>query len=93
MFKGNTVDTQTLLPQVRRVKAQFGIARLAIVGDRGMISQTQIDELKVKRAFRSIKTVDLKVRPIHHHLAPRVRAHIFFIVELRAACKVRSAAL
>jgi transposase len=31
----------------------------------------------VERAFRSIKSVDLKVRPIHHHLANRVRAHVF----------------
>ncbi len=31
----------------------------------------------VERAFRSIKTIDLKVRPIHHRLANRVRAHIF----------------
>ena len=31
----------------------------------------------VERAFRSFKTVDLKVRPIHHRLADRVRAHIF----------------
>ena len=31
----------------------------------------------VERAFRSIKTVDLKVRPIHHRLENRVRAHIF----------------
>ena len=30
---------------------------------------------QVERAFRSYKTVDLKVRPIYHHLAPRVRAH------------------
>lgn len=30
----------------------------------------------VERAFRSLKTVDLKVRPIHHRLANRVRAHI-----------------
>jgi len=32
---------------------------------------------EVERAFRSIKTMDLKVRPIHHHLEGRVRAHIF----------------
>lgn len=32
---------------------------------------------QVERAFRSIKTVDLKLRPIHHHLADRVRAHVF----------------
>ena len=31
----------------------------------------------VERAFRSLKTVDLKLRPIHHHLADRVRAHVF----------------
>ncbi|SCK39159.1 Transposase [Variovorax sp. HW608] len=31
----------------------------------------------VERAFRSLKTIDLKVRPIHHHTADRVRAHIF----------------
>jgi Transposase DDE domain len=31
----------------------------------------------VERAFRALKTVDLKVRPIHHHLEDRVRAHIF----------------
>jgi transposase len=30
----------------------------------------------VERAFRSLKTVDLKVRPIHHRTAERVRAHI-----------------
>nr|WP_220700738.1 IS1634 family transposase [Paraburkholderia sp. BL23I1N1] len=30
----------------------------------------------VERAFRSLKTVDLKVRPIHHRTAARVRAHI-----------------
>ena len=31
----------------------------------------------VERAFRSLKTVDLKIRPIHHRTANRVRAHIF----------------
>ena len=31
----------------------------------------------VERAFRSIKTLDLEVRPIHHRLADRVRGHVF----------------
>jgi len=31
----------------------------------------------VERAFRSVKTLDLEVRPIHHRLAGRVRAHVF----------------
>ena len=32
---------------------------------------------RVERAFRSYKTVDLKVRPVHHRLEGRVRAHVF----------------
>lgn len=35
---------------------------------------------QVERAFRCIKTVDLKLRPIYHHLAGRVRAHVFICV-------------
>jgi len=35
------------------------------------------DLSKVERAFRSLKTVDLKVRPIYHWLEDRVRAHVF----------------
>jgi transposase len=31
----------------------------------------------VERAFRCIKTVDLHIRPIHHHKTERVRAHVF----------------
>jgi transposase len=34
----------------------------------------------VERAFRSLKTVDLHVRPIHHRLPDRVRAHVFLCV-------------
>ncbi len=32
---------------------------------------------QVERAFRSMKTMDLKIRPIHHRLADRVRVHLF----------------
>src|SRR5260370_1104815 len=32
---------------------------------------------RVERAFRSLKTVDLHLRPIHHSLPPRPRAHAF----------------
>ena len=31
---------------------------------------------RVERAFRCLKTVDLKVRPVHHHAPHRVRAHV-----------------
>jgi transposase len=32
---------------------------------------------QVERAFRSLKTVDIEVRPIHHRRPHRVRAHVF----------------
>jgi transposase len=32
---------------------------------------------QVERAFRSMKSIDLKVRPIHHRLADRVKSHVF----------------
>ena len=40
---------------------------------------------RVERAFRSLKTIDLHIRPIHHWLAPRVRAHVFLCM---LACHV-----
>ena len=46
VFDGNVGDPKTLLPQVEKVRESFGIKRLVLVGDRGMISQKQIDELK-----------------------------------------------
>ena len=38
------------------------------------------DLSKVERAFRSLKSVDLKVRPLHHRRADRVRAHVLLCV-------------
>jgi hypothetical protein len=32
---------------------------------------------RVERAFRALKSIDLEVRPVHHRLAGRVRAHVF----------------
>ena len=40
---------------------------------------------RVERAFRTLKTVDLHLRPIHHWLASRVRAHVFLCL---LACHV-----
>jgi transposase len=46
VFKGNTGDPKTLMPQVYKVKDEFGIEAMVIVGDRGMLTQTQLDEIK-----------------------------------------------
>jgi transposase len=39
--------------------------------------QAYKDLSRVERAFRSMKTVDLEIRPIRHWMAQRVRAHVF----------------
>ena len=46
VFNGNTGDPKTLLPQVEKVKKDFGIGSLVMVGDRGMISNVQIDAMR-----------------------------------------------
>jgi transposase len=46
VFKGNTADPKTLMPQVEKARDEFGIERLVLVGDRGMIGQKQIDSLR-----------------------------------------------
>ncbi len=46
VFEGNTGDAKTLLPQVTKLKKNFGIERFVLVGDRGMITQKQIDALR-----------------------------------------------
>ena len=43
VFEGQTADPKTLLPQVEKVRDRLGIRELVLVGDRGMISQTQIE--------------------------------------------------
>ncbi len=46
VFKGNTGDPKTLLPQVEKMRQGFGISKFVLVGDRGMITQKQVDALR-----------------------------------------------
>jgi hypothetical protein len=46
VYEGNVADSQTLMPEVKRLRHDFGIAQLVMVGDRGMISQKAIAELR-----------------------------------------------
>jgi transposase len=45
VFEGNTADPETLLEQVEKLQQDFALASVTLVGDRGMISQKQIDTL------------------------------------------------
>jgi hypothetical protein len=46
VFEGNTVDSETLLSQVEKARKAFGLDRLVMVGDRGMISNVQVEALR-----------------------------------------------
>ena len=46
VFEGNTSDSLTFLPAVQRVRERFGLQQVVMVGDRGMVSQKAIDELR-----------------------------------------------
>src|SRR5262249_27800514 len=47
VFDGNTADPTTLKSQVDKLKSRFGISRVVLVGDRGMITSARIrDDLK-----------------------------------------------
>jgi len=46
VHEGNTADSQTFLPEVQRLRQGFGITRMVMVGDRGMIAQKAIDDMR-----------------------------------------------
>ena len=48
MFEGNTADPKTLLKQVQLVREDFDIEHFVMVGDRGMITQKQVDALQTQ---------------------------------------------
>lgn len=52
VFKGNTGDPKTVLPQIKKMKEEFSIEKFVLVGDRGMITQTQI------KSFRKFTGID-----------------------------------
>jgi transposase len=46
VYPGNTGDPTTVADQVTKLREQFGLSRVVLVGDRGMLTQPQIDKLK-----------------------------------------------
>ncbi len=47
VFDGNTADPKTLTAQITKLKEKFGLARICLVGDRGMLTNARItDELR-----------------------------------------------
>jgi len=46
VYAGNTGDPTTVPDQVEKLRGAFGLSRVVLVGDRGMLTQTQIVNLK-----------------------------------------------
>ncbi|MFQ5705768.1 MAG: IS1634 family transposase [Gemmatimonadales bacterium] len=65
VYAGNTGDSTTVADQVDKLRQRFGLLRLVLVGDRGMLTQPQIDKLKAHpglgwiTALRSVSIRDL----------------------------------
>lgn len=67
MWSGNTADVKTLVPVIKRMKKRFGIGRVIIVADRGMISkevltwlQTRDNNMQYILGARMRKVVEVK---------------------------------
>lgn len=46
VYPGNTADPKTVPDQIEKVRQRFGLSHVVFVGDRGMLTQTQIDKIK-----------------------------------------------
>ena len=71
VHEGNTIDSTTLLPAVQRVQKDFGIERLVMVGDRGMISSKAIDEMRATDGLAwitALKSTSIRVLVEQGHL-------------------------
>jgi hypothetical protein len=44
VFDGNTADPKTLTAQIEKLKTRFGLSKIALIGDRGMLTSARIDK-------------------------------------------------
>ena len=83
-WPGNATDVKSLLPVVDRLRQRFGIARMCVVADRGMISDETIAELDKRsieyilgareRSDKEVRTIVLAdARPMVPLVIPRAR--------------------
>lgn len=57
VFEGNTQDPKTVSHQIRKLADRFGVKKVTLVGDRGMIKSHQIDELNNDHHFNYITAI------------------------------------
>lgn len=57
VFEGNTQDPKTVINQIKKMADRFGVKRVTLVGDRGMIKSPQIKELNDHYKFSYITAI------------------------------------
>ena len=57
VYPGNTGDPSTVPDQVEKIRESYGLSRIVLVGDRGMLTQTQIEKLKEHPGLGWISTL------------------------------------
>jgi hypothetical protein len=70
--KGQPIDAEAALDGIYVVRTNVKAEAL----DSNSTVKAYKSLANVERAFRSLKTVDLEIRPIHHRRVGRVRAHV-----------------
>ena len=59
IFKGNTSDQSTVLDQIKKISKKYGITKAIFTGDRGMLTQKRVDEIR-KTDFKIITALNHK---------------------------------
>ena len=57
VFEGNTQDSKTVSNQIEKMANRFGVEKVTLIGDRGMIKSQQIDELNNEHQFNYITAI------------------------------------
>lgn len=59
VFEGNVHDSRTVMEQVQRLRDNFGISKVLLVGDRGMITQSHIDGFRKEQDEEGVAPIQV----------------------------------
>lgn len=76
MWPGNTTDVTALLPVIDRLRKRFGISRICVVADRGMISQETMDALEARNIDYILGARERSSREIQDHVLPDTKSPV-----------------
>jgi transposase len=61
VFEGNTADPKTVSSQVAKLKEKFGLSRVVLVGDRGMLTSARLEEdLPGLSWITALRTIEIR---------------------------------